>query len=435
MIYKKRPISSFLCKEFRDFSTYDCVINIPSLVDGFKVSQRKAIYTMQSSRGRKMKVEQFANETAGFTCYHHGAGSMEGVTVGLAQNFTGSNNVNWFTPIGSFGNILSHGAASSRYIQVEPNSNFRQWFRKEDDLILEYEVEDGQTIEPVYFIPTVPTVLFNGQSGIGTGYSCNILAYNPDDIVRNVKEVLSGKPQSPLVPWYRGFKGNIERTVEGQTVFTGCLQRVNSTTVKITALPIGYQIDDINDILNKLVEAGEIKDYDNNSTSSGGWDIDVYATRAWLLDHSDSDLIKKFKLVTRESENITVWTEDKKIKKFKSPEELIEHFVEWRLKKYEQRRLKLLDVHGEELAWANEKIRFIRFYIENSQWFSKSSKKQIEERLAKENFEKIDELLSIRVYNLTGEAIEKLEAEIEAIKKKITALEKTTAKKMYLAEI
>lgn len=427
----KITVTDFLNTGFRSFSTYDCYINIPSMIDGFKISQRKAIYAMLQVN-RKIKVEQFANETAGRTAYHHGAGSMEGVIVGLAQDFTGTNNVNFLTPSGQFGNILNPVAAAGRYIFVEPSPNFRRWFKKEDDCILRYRYEDGEQIEPIYFIPVVPTLLFNGSSGIGTGYACRIFAYNPRDVVENVRLALAGKPLKKMTPWYRGYQGRVAK-VDNQTVYNGKIERVNTTTIRITALPIGYDLDSYKEVLAKLIENDEIKDYDDHSTDER-WDILVYASRAWIAQDDDV-LLEKLKLITRDSENITVWDESGKIRCFDSPEQLIEHFVRWRLTAFEERRQKQMLMLGDELTWAEEKIRFIRFYIKNAKWFSESKKAEIVARLEEQRFTRIEDLLAIRVYNLTHDQIQRLEAEIEELKAKIVELDAKTAADIYAEEL
>jgi DNA topoisomerase-2 len=400
-------------------------------MDGFKISQRKAIYTL-IVKNKKNTVERYASEIAGFTCFHHGSVNLEGVLVGLAQDFPTSNNVNFITPIGQFGNLLNASAASGRYISVESNPNFRKWFKKEDDLILEYEYEDGEKIEPKFYIPIVPTILFNGISGIATGYACKILNYNPDDIVANVKLVLANKKQKKMTPWYNGYTGTVSKE-NCQTTFIGKFIRNSSTTIKITALPIGHNIESYKVELAKLIDKDEIKDYDDNSTDQG-WEILIYASRAWIAQDDDT-LLDKLKLVTRESENITVWTENNKIKYFEQPEELIEHFVAVRLAKYEDRRLKQLDILAEEYAWAEEKIRFIKFFLKNTKWFSETKKADIILRLEKEKFVNITDLLSIRIYNLQFEEIQDLENEIVKIEAKIVELDKMSAQKMYLHDL
>jgi DNA topoisomerase-2 len=52
---------------------------------------------------------------------------------------------------------------------------------------LEYLEEEGQSIEPTYYLPILPLVLVNGAEGIGTGWSTSIPCFNPREIVENLK--------------------------------------------------------------------------------------------------------------------------------------------------------------------------------------------------------------------------------------------------------
>lgn len=52
-------------------------------------------------------------------------------------------------------------------------------------------MDEGQRIEPDYYLPIIPMVLVNGSEGIGTGYSTTIPNYNPVDIVNYIKSKLN----------------------------------------------------------------------------------------------------------------------------------------------------------------------------------------------------------------------------------------------------
>lgn len=429
----KLRVKDFLDRDFRSFSSYDCSINIPNMVDGFKISQRKAAYVI--NRANKLNtVERYSAQVASDTAYHHGAGNLEGVIVGMAQNFPTSNNVNWFVPDGAFGNILDHNASSGRYISVEGSPNFRKWFSKDDDLILEYEYEDGEQIEPRYFIPKVPTILFNGASGIGTGYSSTILNYNPDDVVRNVLQVVNGKKQTKLVPWYRGWNGTVSK-VDGQTTFLGKFERVNTTTILVTELPVGTEQEKYHSLLAKLIDRGWIKDYDDDSTEETGWKISIYTTREWLKSQTDDELMVKLGLISRESENIVVWDHLGKIKTFDNPEQLIEHFVEARLGFYELRRQKLIEATTEKIRWLNERMRFIGFYLDNSDTFRNNKKDALISILLENDFVDYDKLLAMPIWNLTKDKIDELTASCESETATLRSLEADTAKDMYVREL
>jgi DNA topoisomerase-2 len=97
-------------------------------------------------------------------------------------------------------------------------------FHPADDPLLNYLMEDGKGIEPEWYMPILPVVLLNGVEGIGTGkthflylllyiyitcfhvgWSTNIPNYNPVDIVANLKRLMAGEEQVPMLPWWRGF--------------------------------------------------------------------------------------------------------------------------------------------------------------------------------------------------------------------------------------
>jgi DNA topoisomerase-2 len=47
----------------------------------------------------------------------------------------------------------------------------RLLFREEDDPLLNYLDEDGELVQPQYFVPVVPNILLNGCEGLGTFFS------------------------------------------------------------------------------------------------------------------------------------------------------------------------------------------------------------------------------------------------------------------------
>lgn len=69
----------------------------------------------------------------------------------------------------------------------------RYIFRQEDDQVLDYLNDDGQLIEPEYYVPIIPMVLVNGASGIGTGWSTTVPQFNPIDLIDAIKKRLFKK--------------------------------------------------------------------------------------------------------------------------------------------------------------------------------------------------------------------------------------------------
>lgn len=427
-------LKTFFDEEFRLYSIADCVRSIPSVIDGFKPSQRKCIYGMlaRGENAGEIKIAQASGYISQISDYHHGENSLNETLVGLAQDYTGSNNLNYFKPNGQFGSRLSSEASAPRYIFTEFSESFRKIFKREDDIILNHLESDGQKVEPDYYLPIIPNILINGARGMGTGYATHILKYNPMDLRDVIVSILKGAAPKPLLPWYRGFKGTVH-AVENQIVNTGCYEIVNTTTIRITELPIGIYLDDYKKHLFKLQDSGLIKDFDNNSTESS-FDFIVNVPRTTTqLPHET--IIAKFKLSSRDTQNLTAWTETGHIKVFEDVQEIIEHFIEFRLGKYEERRKKLIEILTANLELMTEKRRFIEFYLNNSKEIAAKNKKDLEQLLVDNGFINIAKLLDIRIYNLTKDDIAKLETQIEKTTKDVETLKKTTSVKMYLKEL
>jgi len=107
--------------------------------------------------------------------------SLVETIVGMAQNYVGSNNINLLMPNGQFGSRYKGGKdhASGRYIFTNLNKVTRFIFPEADDHTLTYIEDDGQMVEPQYYMPIIPMILVNGCQGIGTGWSTFIPNFNP----------------------------------------------------------------------------------------------------------------------------------------------------------------------------------------------------------------------------------------------------------------
>ncbi|CAF4314644.1 unnamed protein product, partial [Adineta steineri] len=156
--------------------------------------------------------------------------SLTNTIVGLAQNFVGSNNINFLVPAGQFGTRLHGGsdAASARYIFTRLSPLALALFNKYDEPLLTYLNEDGMSIEPEWYCPVIPTVLVNGAHGVGTGYSTDIPSYNPLTL-------------KDLVPWYKNFTGEIKLLDNDRTrgVINGVCAKLDEASIEITDLPVG----------------------------------------------------------------------------------------------------------------------------------------------------------------------------------------------------
>jgi len=372
------------------------------------------------------------------TDYHHGVGSLESTIVGLAQDFAGSNNIPIFQKYGQFGDRLSKKPSASRYIKTKLSPFFRSLFRKEDDLIFEHMHSNGMSVEPKYFMPLLPLVLVNGANGMGTGHSTNILSYNPEDLKSSILKLLDGKTIKPhtLLPWWRGFNGTVSRDKDtGQVVVEGVYstKEGRSSTVTVTELPIGIQSDAYKEHLEKLEDRELITDYDNLSDKKG-FEFVIRVPRSTLQKTAD-EIKKLFKIVGRETENLTVWNGDGVLTRYECVEDLLGDFVVWRVDRYEERRLALIKKIKEDIVWAGERYRFIMFYLKNVTYFRDTPNKELYARLEEEKFQRIDDLLGMAMRSLTKQRIEELMLEIEKLKGTLKDLQVDTAIEMYKREL
>ncbi len=432
-------IRDFFNSAVKTFSLYDNVRSIPKITDGLKPSQRKAVCGTLSrgENASELQVERLASLIAAKTDYHHGAASLIGTIVGMAADkMPGMNNMNLFVPSGQFGSRLTKEAGSGRYIFSEMSPYFRQLFKKEDDCILKPLLSDGEEIEPETYIPLLPMPLVNGASGTGTGHACEIYSYHPEQLRDAVLKVVEGKKlkSGTLTPWFRGYPGTVARNPEtGQITTTGNLEVVNSTTIRITELPLGVYLDSYKDVLNKLEEEEFIRQYDDNS-SEDSFNFVISAPRSTTaLDHET--LLKKFKLVGRGTENFTLWNPAGTLQKYESAEAVIEAFVPWRLEQYELRRQKLIADTTEQIRYQSEIVRFIRFYLAKTKVFKETSKKELIELLLENNFVDYEKLLAMPIWNLTKDRIAELEKKLADLKSYLASLEADTPYEMYKREL
>ena len=426
-------LEQYFNEEVKQFSLYDCENSIADFRDGFKTVQRKIIHGIIKGYGENKepsKVFALVGIITSTAHYFHGNTSMEQAIIKMAQDFSGSNNINLLLPDGQFGSRLDSEAGAPRYIFSKLSDNFRKYFLKEDDIILNYKKssDDGSLIEPEVYYPIIPFILVNGHEGIGTGFAMKVLSYNPEEIKKQVLNVIEGKKAKALIPWYKDFKGKIETLKDdnGET---------SITTLRISELPIGIYLEKYREILNKLEDDGAIKDYEDNSTEKQ-FDFLVRTTKD-ITSLSEDKLLEKFKLIKKEKENLTFWKNSKSLTKFKDNSELITEWVKWRLSVYEERRKKKIEILTNDHNYNLEKIRFIEHYIPNSKEFSKKNKVEIESMLLKLKFlkEHLEDFLSIKIYNLTHDSIQKLKNETEEIKKQLSYYKKITKEDLYKKEL
>ena len=435
---KQNKIDEFFDNEFIQFSMADNVRSIPQMMDGFKPSQRKVLYTcIKRNLVNEIKVAQLAGSVAEITAYHQGENSLNGAIIGMAQDFVGSNNIPLLIPEGQFGTRLQGGEdyASSRYIFTRLNEITRYIFRQEDDDILNYLDDDGKTIEPEFFVPIIPIILVNGCNGIGTGWSTDIRKYSIVGIIKVLEHKLTGGTSKYRIkPHYENFKGEINIEDTGRILTKG-IYSITKDIVNITELPVEIWTNDYIEYLDKLVDEKIIKDY-KNSSSDIKVDIKVIFGKGYTVKDSD---ILKLKLVNTLSTSNMHTFEYNTMKKYSSPEELLEVYYTERLKWYEKRKDNLLLQLKAKYVKANNTAKFITEVNSGIIKISNVSIDKINEQLVNGCYHKIDDsytyLTNMPIYSLTKEKVENAIALRDKIILEGKTLKDKTIQELWLADL
>ena len=430
---KQLDITDFVHKDLVNFSLADLKRSIAHMADGLKPSQRKVMYScFQKNLTAEMKVAQLAAFVAEKSAYHHGEVSLAETIVKLANDYTGSNNINLLEPCGQFGTRLMGGkdASQTRYIFTKLTKYARKIFDPKDDAILNYLDDDGRSIEPDFYMPTLPMALVNGTEGIGTGFSCYVPPFKPDDIKENIKRILSGDEIVPMRPWFRGFKGKVFKDDGGSWITEG-IWRDTGSRLKVTELPPGRWTQDYKEYLDTLMEKKMITSYTNNSTTE---DVDFE-----IFGYSGKDLMKDLKMrKTFHTSNMHLFHPTKGIYKYESPEEILRDFVELRLEHYKKRKAHLIDVLEKRAEMCDHKSKFVSMVIEGKLVVFKRKKVELEAEMSS-IFPKIDGnldyLLNTRTIEYTEERVKALLDEAKQAKDDLEKMLKTSHITMWKNDI
>lgn len=463
----------FIEREMIHFSKYDCERSIPNLMDGLKTSQRKILYAaFKRKLNAEIKVSQFSGYVSEHSSYHHGEQSLNAAIVNMAQDYVGSNNINLLEPRGQFGTRLKNGqdSASERYIFTLLNPITRQIFQESDDNILTYLDDDGVQVEPMFYAPILPMILVNGSKGIGTGFSTDIPCYNPLDIIEYMKKSINNEDTTTIqfIPYYKDFKGKIipvKNTDNTKFLVKGVYEVVNSKTVRITELPIGTATEDYKVFLEELIEPPSkssssdgkkkqkkeipiVKNYTDMSTDKI---VDFYITFANGMieqlenkteEENINGLEKYLRLVTtKTTTNMHMFDETEKLKKFKDPKDIIEHFMKVRFTLYIERKKYQLSILEKECNVLNNKARFINENLSGDIDLRRKKKIEVREILEKRGYDKIEDdedykyLVKMPMDMVTEENVEKLNKERDIKLQEFNVLQNTKEIQIWMNEL
>jgi hypothetical protein len=429
-------ITDFINTEFIKFSIDDCKRSIPSVMDGLKESQRKVLYAtfLKNLPGDKtIKVAQLAGFVAEKTSYHHGEQNLYDTITKMAQDFTGSNNIPLLYRDGQFGSRTSNGkdAANARYIFTRLEKHTKQLFPTDDMPLLNYLQDEGEPIEPEYYVPLLPMILINGGSGIGTGWSCSVPSYNPEHIREWILNWLNNVENNrELHPWYRGFTGHIKQVSDHKFTTHGIVNG-DSRKVTITEVPIGMSIDKCKELLEEMCETKKIKNFKNHSNANS-----VRFEFTPLVKLKDKNLPLVSSISTT---NLVLFDSNGRLHKYKNVYEILEEFCSVRLTFYDKRKKYLLDKLNHDKVFLTNKLRFMKKVMNNSLVVFQRPEEEIIVDMEKMDFDKIDGkydyLLNLSIRSFTLAKLNEITSKITDTKARIEVLQATDTRDMWRSEL
>ena len=453
----------FVDKEFIFFSKYDCERNIANVMDGLKTSQRKILYSaFKRKLTNEIKVAQFAGYVSEHSLYHHGEMSLNNTIVGMAQEFVGSNNINMLMPNGQFGTRLQGGkdSASERYIYTLLNPLTSSLFIENDQCVLDYLDDDGTMVEPEFYAPVIPMILVNGCKGIGTGFSTDVLSYNPLELVQYLKKKLSKTNTSDieLIPYYEGFAGKIVDLGMNRYLIKGNYEIIKADIIRVTELPIGVWTEDFKTNLEKLMETTDkkgkkikpvVKDYNDMSTDTQvDFTIHMHVGMMDKLEgkllptynNECNDLEKHLKMVvTKTTSNMHLFDSKQRMRKYARAEDIIESYYPVRLELFHKRKEYLIAKLRREVMVLHNKARFIEEQCEDKIDLRRKKADAVNQLMETSKYDKVDEaytyLTNMPISSVLEENIVKLREDRDKKQNELDMLMKKKIEDMWCEEL
>ena len=367
---------------------------------------------------------------------------------------------------------LGKDAANARYIFTRMDPLLRKIFPAVDDELLPITLDDGDLVEPEYYVPVLPMILVNGCSaGIGTGWSCSVPCFHPlrllDKILDFIHDQLikeDDEDDPAWIPWYRYFIGNITRnekkrsfttegvlrapgqftlppevledsttTTTGRTSSSKKKKVLGAATWCVEEIPVRESINRYKEFLEKMQEEKQIRGLTNYSSAD---------KPLFLFDPVPPFLptVTNMKLQSEVSvSNLVLWTDDQHLHKFRDIPEVFYAFCKKRQKMYEDRKVYLLKVWGKQLEKMQAVYRFLKEVSEDVIKVFKTPDEDIIRQLQERGYPMVEDsydyLLGIRIRQFSKQNWENQEMRIRNLEGRIAALQKTPPGGLWKADL
>ena len=212
---------------------------LPSVYDGLKPVQRRAIYIANQFPQKLMKTAKMSG--AVLSLHPHGQASVDGALNEMAHPL---NAFPLFNTKGNFGGVNT-GPSATRYTELCLNEAARFNFCQFVDYA-DYEIGEIGDKEPSALPSLIPYSLFKGSEGIGIGLSTKVMPLNLIDLIDYYIDYIKNNGHSSKL--IRPDVGYVMFNMEDQEV----KDSVNQVKGKLSAYSVITQISDNSYVIEGL---------------------------------------------------------------------------------------------------------------------------------------------------------------------------------------
>jgi DNA topoisomerase-2 len=242
-----------------------------------------------------------------------------------------------------------------------------------------------------------------------------------------------------FIPWYRGYKGDIDRDTDTRFICYGIVEDGFGNTAEIKELPIGMWTTKFSDFCQDLKADGKIKNFSNYSSPD---DVHFILTETNEFTCDLNTLKLHSYLYTS---NMVMFNEDNQLCKYDTVDMILDNFCKVRYNYYTKRKIYQMNSLKEELDFLGNKERFIQEVIDEELIIMNEKEQDIIKELKLRGYDEdpkknndeggYDYLLRLQLRTFTKDKVKQLKSDIASLKKKLKQVTSTTEKNMWLNDL
>lgn len=449
-IKKIESTHSISCNRKLDLDTKEfmqaAMLRTLKALDGLTPVRRKVLTTcFKHDDNKYLKVFQLGGRVAAEMSYHHGDASMNSSIVKMSQKYLGSNYYPLLEGKGQFGTRRCKGKnhGSPRYIRTRLNRVVvRQLYNKLDTPNLPKQFDEGDQVEPRYYLPTLPMCILDHNMGVSYAWALRSVARDLDSVCDMMKALSDGKSYKKKLALNTSNYAGEMKLSHGKVTMTGVYKKVNDTSINITELPIGIHVENYCKHLaeSKAALIANVHNYSNDQVSikikfkPGALDkiVEDYKNKG------ADPIVEALGLRLVVTEHFNFINEHNIIEHFETAEDVVRRYFELSKVKYEKR----IDRELILLNWIIPRDKNIIRFIEVKELpnITGKTKDKTRDILTKNGYDKINNtVINSNAKYDNDELKEALERNksygyLEQITVGEVSLEKLNAKKQRLVE-